>query len=84
MIFTFHSIYASGSVGKRKWNKYSIHIPVGEFVTCADEAFVMIALENNILKWTNELKDSTLSVKERWKSLYTEGESGVKNGLKKG
>ena len=84
VIYAYYSKCVSRSVGKRKWNKYSMHMLMENYVTCADEAFAMIVLENNIPKWTNELEDSTLQPSERRKTLYTEGENGGKKWTEEG
>ena len=66
----------SNSTGKRKWNKFSSDRRMKDFITFSDEAFAMLALENNAEKWRDSVKFPTLKKKDLPKALYTEGEEG--------
>ena len=56
LIYLFYTIYMSQSVGKHKWNHYRKTKHLSSFVSTADEAFVMVIVENNVAKWMNELR----------------------------
>ena len=47
-----------------------------DFITFSDEAFAMLAIENNAEKWRDSVKFPTLKKKDLPKALYTEGEEG--------
>ena len=66
----------SNSTGKRKWNKFSSDRRMKEFVTFSDEAFAMLALENNAEKWRDSVKFPEMKKKDLPKARYTEGEEG--------
>ena len=66
----------SNSTGKRKWNKFCSERRMKDFITFSDEAFAMLAIENNAEKWRDSVKFPTLKKKDLPKALYTEGEEG--------
>lgn len=67
------------AVGKRKWNKLAKGLKPSQFVSCSDEAFAMIMIENNGAKWLDLLMNPSLSVSERrkLKTKYTQRDDQV-------
>ena len=59
----------SNSTGKRKWNKFCSDRRMKDFITFSDEAFAMLALENNAEKWRDSVKFPTLKKKDLPKAL---------------
>ena len=53
------------AVGKRKWNKLSKGLRPSKFVTTSDEAFAMIVIENNAVKWLDMLMNPNIRTRER-------------------
>lgn len=64
------------AIGRRKWNRLSKALKPSKFVSCSDEAFAMIVIENNSAKWLNMLINPTMTTKEmkKLKTKYTQNE----------
>lgn len=59
-------------VGKRKWNKLVQGIKVSKFVSFSDEAFSMLVIENNSIKWIDELLNPLKKKQDLVKTKYTQ------------
>jgi hypothetical protein len=43
-------------VGKKAWGKQNPKEPLSDIVTCSDETFVLLVLDNNYVRWLAEAK----------------------------
>jgi hypothetical protein len=43
-------------VGKKAWGKRRLKEPLSDIVTCSDETFVLLVLDNNYVHWLAEAK----------------------------
>ena len=43
-------------VGWKQWNKKQYKEPISDIVTCSDESFVLLTLENNYERWLGEAR----------------------------
>ena len=79
LLYIFYVCCVSRSVRKRKWNESSQTKKLSSFVDPSDEAFAMLVLENNVLKWIDELQNGEVIDGSAIRmSLYTQSEKGRK------
>jgi hypothetical protein len=76
-------------VGKKAWGKQHLKEPLSDIVTCCDETFVLLVLDNNYVHWLAEAKwvvnNQDKAVDEHKPKLlpeckYTNSERSKKNG----
>ena len=53
----FVSFFVSGVVGVRKFDRNKCHIKYSKYVTISDEAFTVLTLENNWVRWCSMAED---------------------------
>jgi hypothetical protein len=76
-------------VGKKKWGKQCLKEPLSDIVTCSDETFVLLVLDNNYVrllaeaKWVVNNQDKAVDEREPKllpESKYTNSGRSKKNG----
>ena len=60
-------------IGKSKWNHCVKELNLKTFVSTSDEAFAMLALENNSIKWLDELINPNTKKKDLERTYYSQG-----------
>ena len=79
LLYIFYVCCVSRSVRKQKWNESSQKKKISSFVDPSDEAFAMLVLENNVLKWMDKLGNGEVIDGSAIRmSLYTQSEQGRK------
>ena len=79
LIYHFVTKILSNVIGKRKWNNMSCKKLMNVFVTNSDEAFAMLVMENNCLKWEDEYENPGMDRRMKMKTRWTETEDGSRS-----
>lgn len=79
LVYHFVSKILCNVIGKRKWNNMSCKKLMNIFITNSDEAFAMLVMENNCLKWEDEYENPGMDRGMKIRTKWTETEDGSRN-----